>query len=343
MTESENPRPDEIQEGAKRGKRLIRVTTAIAIIGSAIALIIVLGDVDGARNELSDIRWSPLFGMIAIAIVSYCMRFARWHRLLGIAAATTGGYWRSFVAFASGGLLIFTPGRVGEAAKSVYARELSGIPISTSLPVILAERINDVAVMALLAVIGLLAFGATGELAALVIGLMALLAAAAGLYVLFRLTVKSVAGRGPFGTYEFIRTSRSSMVSMLGRRALSENFIFGMLAWMLEVAVFYLAMMAVGESWSGDSFLIALAIYPLASLAGALSMLPAGIGVTEGGLAALAVAVGGMDGDVALAATVLARVAILGTVVAVGLMTLPMPSRLQRRSRVDDRTSAQRS
>ena len=72
-------------------------------------------------------------------------------------------------------------------------------------------------------------------------------------------------------------------------------------------------------------------------------MLPAGIGVTEGGLAALAVAVGGMDGDVALAATVLARVAILGTVVAVGLMTLPMPSRLQRRSRVDDRTSAQRS
>ena len=337
MTESDGAYPDELQRESRRGNRLIRVTTGFAIIGAAIALIIVLGDVDGARSELSDVRWSPLIGMIAIAIVSYCMRFARWHRLLGIAAGMTGGYWRSFVAFASGGMLIFTPGRVGEAAKSVYARELSGIPISASLPVILAERINDVAVMALLAVIGLLAFGATGELAALVIGLAALLAAAAGLYVLFRLTVKSVAGRGPFGVYEFIRTSRSSMVSMLGRRALSENFIFGMLAWALEVVVFYLAMVAVGESWSGDSFLIALAIYPLASLAGALSMLPAGIGVTEGGLAGLAVAVGGMDGDVALAAALLARVAILGAVVAVGLMTLPVLSRL------NDRAPTQRS
>lgn len=66
-------------------------------------------------------------------------------------------------------------------------------------------------------------------------------------------------------------------------------------------------------------------------------MLPAGIGVTEGGLAGLAVAVGGMDGDVALAAALLARVAILGAVVAVGLMTLPVLSRL------NDRAPTQRS
>ena len=330
-------------EESKRGQRLIRVTTLVAIAVAAIALIIVLGDIDGAKSELSDIRWLPLILMVPVAVASYCVRFARWHRLLSIAAGSAGGYWRSFVAFASGSLLIFTPGRVGEAAKSVYARELSGVPISASLPVILAERLNDVAVMVFLAVIGLLLFGATGELAALVIGLGALFAAAMGLYVLFRLVVKSATGRGPFGLYAFVRTSRSSVLSMLGRRALIENFIFGMIAWSLEVAVFYLAMVAVGEPWGGESFLMALAIYPLASLAGALSMLPAGIGVTEGGLAGLAVAVGGMDGDVALAATVLARAAILGGVVVIGLMMLPVTSRLQRSTRLENRTSAQRS
>jgi uncharacterized membrane protein YbhN (UPF0104 family) len=334
---------DKSNEGSTRGQRLIRITTAIAIIAAAITLIIVLGDIDGARSELSDVRWLPLILMVVIATGSYCVRFARWHRLLSIAAGSAGGYWRSFVAFASGSLLIFTPGRVGEAAKSVYARALSGVPISASLPVILAERINDVAVMVLLAVVGLLIFGATGELAALVIGLAAPLTVAAGLYVLFRLVVKSVSGRGPFGLYAFIRTSRSSVLSMLGRRALTENFALGMIAWSLEVAVFYLAMVAVGEPWGGESFLIALAIYPLASLAGALSMLPAGIGVTEGGLAGLAVAVAGMDGDVALAATVLARAAILGGVVVIGLMMLPVPSRLQRSARLEDRASVQRS
>jgi uncharacterized protein (TIRG00374 family) len=328
---------------SKQGQRLIKLTMIIATVVAAIALIIVLGDIDGAGSELSDVRALPLILMVVIAIASYCVRFARWHRLLSIAAGSAGGYWRSFVAFATGGLLIFTPARVGEAAKSIYARELSGIPISVSLPVILAERVNDVAVMVLLAVIGLLIFGTTGELAALVIGLGALLATVVVLYVLFRRVVKSVDGRGPLGLYAFIRTSRSSVLSMLGRRALTENFIFGVIAWSLEVAVFYLAMVAVEEPWRGETFLIALAIYPLASLAGALSMLPAGIGVTEGGLAGLAVAVGGMDGDVALAATVLARAAILGGVAVIGLAMLPVPSRLQRSTHLEDRASAQRS
>ena len=338
MTLSDQPNHD-----SKRGQRLIGIMTTGAIFVAAVALVVALGDIDGAGSELSDVQWLPLIAMVAISVVSYCVRFARWHRLLSFAAGSAGGYARSFVAFAAGGLLIFTPGRIGEAAKSVYARELSGTPISASLPVILAERINDVAVMVILAVVGLLIFGATGELAALVIGMGALFAVAAGLYALFRLVVKSVAGRGPFGLYAFVRTSRSSVLSMLGRRALTENFIFGMIAWSLEVAVFYLAMVAVGESWGGELFLIALAIYPLASLAGALSMLPAGIGVTEGGLAGLAVAVGGMDGDIALAATVLARASILGTVVLFGLVMLPLPARLQRSTQLDDRASVEGS
>ncbi|NQW18520.1 MAG: flippase-like domain-containing protein [Chloroflexi bacterium] len=328
---------------SQRGHRLLRLTTVVGIIVSAIALIVVLGDLDGAGSKLADVRWTPLTVMILVAIASYSVRFARWHRLLSIAADVTGGRWRSFVAFATGGLLIFTPGRVGEAAKSVYARELSGIPMSSSLPVILAERINDVAVMLLLAVVGLLLFGATGELSALLMGLAALVAVALGLFVLFRLVIKNVSGPGPFGIYQFVSRSRSSVVSMLGRRALTENVIFGLIAWLLEVVVFYLAMVAVGEPWSVESALIALAIYPAASLAGALSMLPAGIGVTEGGLAGLAVAIGGIDGDVALAATVLARAVILGTVVLIGLTMLPVPSRLQRSTRLVDQASTRQS
>ena len=334
---------DQSHNDSMRGQRLIRLTTIIGVIVAVVTLIIVLGDINGAGKELSDIRWLPLIVMVAIALVSYCVRFARWHRLLSIAAGSAGGYARSFVAFAAGGLLIFTPGRIGEAAKSIYALKLSGTPISASMPVILAERINDVVVMVILAVVGLLIFGATGEVAALAIGIGALFAIAGGLYVLFRLVVKSTAGPGPFGLYAFVRTSRSSVFSMLGRRALTENFIFGMIAWSLEVAVFYLAMVAVGEPWGVEIFLIALAIYPLASLAGALSMLPAGIGVTEGGLAGLAVALGGLDGDVALAATVLARASILGTVVIIGLVMLPLPARFQHPARIDDRPSIQGS
>ena len=71
-----------------RGQRLIRLTTIIGVIVAVVTLIIVLGDINGAGNELSDIRWLPLIVMVAIALVSYCVRFARWHRLLSIAAGS---------------------------------------------------------------------------------------------------------------------------------------------------------------------------------------------------------------------------------------------------------------
>jgi len=69
-------------------------------------------------------------------------------------------------------------------------------------------------------------------------------------------------------------------------------------------------------------FLVALAVFPLASLAGSLSLVPGGLGMTEVGLVGLGVLLGGLPTEVAVLAALLSRAAILGTVVAAGLISM---------------------
>ena len=113
-----------------------------------------------------------------------------------------------------------------------------------------------------------------------------------------------------------------SQRSLFRPGALGINLAVGAAVWTLEVTIYYLALTALGLSPGIALYVFALAVFPLASLGGSLSFLPAGLGVTEGGLAALAVFLGGLSPETAVFSALLARAAILGVVLFTGMPAL---------------------
>jgi uncharacterized protein (TIRG00374 family) len=73
-----------------------------------------------------------------------------------------------------------------------------------------------------------------------------------------------------------------------------------------------------------------IAVFSLGSLAGALSLLPGGLGVAETSMTGLIRVLGDVPKAAAAAATVLIRLATLWFAVAVGLLALAVEERLAR-------------
>ncbi|KPJ53888.1 MAG: hypothetical protein AMJ37_01080 [Dehalococcoidia bacterium DG_18] len=99
---------------------------------------------------------------------------------------------------------------------------------------------------------------------------------------------------------------------------------------MAEVLIYFLSLSAVGITADSHLFVLALAVFPLASLGGSISFLPGGLGATEGGLVALGILLGGFSVETVVLAALLSRVAILGVVVFTGVVSLMLLRRVPR-------------
>ena len=310
------------------GWKSLRITFPLlagaGILASVVVLSALLGDLRQTDVLLRDVKPWWLVGVLALAVVDHGVRFWRWDLLLRRVSPPARDRRWSALAYLAGSLLIFTPARAGEVAKSVYARDLLSVPVATSLPVLAAERVVDFAVMALLSVVGLVLIGKTANFAAAAVVLVgAILLITAGIPLAKRLAERfakrsAVAAR----ISDELDQVDESRRTLLGSRALSTNAGLGTAAWVLETVAYAAALAAIGVAVEPQLFAVALAVFPLASMGGSLSLLLGGIGATEGGLAALGVIFGGLSVDVALLAALISRAAILGTVVVSGLVAL---------------------
>jgi len=123
---------------------------------------------------------------------------------------------------------------------------------------------------------------------------------------------------------QMLSLANESRRTLLAPRVLGTNLALGTGAWTVEVLIYFFSLASVGATMEPHLFVLALAVFPLASLGGSLSFLPGGLGATEGGLVALAILLGGTSAEMALLAALISRVAILGVVVVAGLLSLPI-------------------
>jgi uncharacterized membrane protein YbhN (UPF0104 family) len=86
----------------------------------------------------------------ACAAASFLFRFLRWH-LLARRVAPALGLGASFAMGTIGFALTMTPGRAGEALKLLLLRQRTAVPIATSAPVLLLEKVSEGTGFALLA------------------------------------------------------------------------------------------------------------------------------------------------------------------------------------------------
>jgi len=253
-----------------------------------------------------------LVAIFALSLLNYLLRFWRWHRYIA-AFGHVLPWRRHFLYYLAGFTLTVTPGKAGEAVRSLYLRG-HGVSYAQSLAALFVERLLDVLAMSLLALLILLARPDYAWLVAVAWVLVLALG-----WLVTRPWVPDRVrdwGDGHRYGHQFDRLARllDSAASLLRPGYFLFGLGLGVLSWGLEGLSLYLITRDIGIELS---LAAGIGIYAIAVLAGALSFLPGGLGGTEAVMGVLLVAFGS-DGAAAVAITLLCRIVTLWFAVALG-------------------------
>ncbi len=258
-------------------------------------------------SALSAIPAEALLAGLALSSVNFLLRFVRWHFFLRAAQAPLPAGWSLWI-FISGLAFTITPGKAGEAVKTVFCNRF-GVPHRTTLAAVWLERLFDLLAVALLFSMGLFLLGASwAKLAILVWGGIAALAwmahAPSGRRFILRLLARWQAPlEGWF----------AEMDRMATRRRLVPVLLLSAAGWLCEGIAFWWILRNLSVP-AGLAF--SQSAYFAATLAGVF--FPGGLGGTEG---ALAWALSARAGAAVTGAAVTAiRAVTLGWATAVGLV-----------------------
>lgn len=284
---------------------------ALVIYGVAIAITKPL-DIWNAVSAVAGYTW---FACLALLLTSFALRFLRWQRYLyvfghHVAAMKSLSYYIAGFAFTT------TPGKAGEAIRSLYLKT-DGVPYTNSLAAFFSERFVDVIALLLLATIAALEYqSARWPVATMTIAAILALPLIHNTRLHRSIndwTQKPGWRKVRVSVGHFIRMLESSSRLLRGT-VLFEGLGLALLAWAAEGLILYIILVALRVDISA---FVVISIWATSMLAGAASFLPGGLGSTEAVMTGLLVLVG-IDGSIAIAATVAYRIASLWLAVALG-------------------------
>ena len=275
----------------------------------------IYADFENVINSFSQFNWFWLPGLLFLAFMNYVTRFFKWHyylELLKIPISLVD----SFAIFMSGLVMSVTPGKMGELLKAYLVKQITGEAISKTAPVILVERITDFISVVFLAVAGALVFGYG---LVIVIGTGIFFIAVTIIisnYNLSHQIIDRLSRIGFIGRHtERIKTAYESAYILLRPFPLFYMILISIVAWGFECAAYYLILV----NFNLDITLLwSTFIYTFSTIAGAITMLPGGLGVTDGSITFLLMQKG-ISADTAVSSTFIARAVTLWFAVIVGM------------------------
>lgn len=309
-------------EGFIRRRFLLGVAFGVFIT----AIFIAVNDGSRVLNSLHIFDWRLVPLILALSLCNYLLRFVKWHFYLGSAGAGPIRKTTSFVIFFAGLAMAITPGKVGELLKPYLVRRVNRTPLTTTTPVIVAERITDGIAILILAAIGLLQirFGWV-LLVALMIAFIVFMVFVQRRTLVERLLHRfegiALIGR----RMEAIERLYESTWRMFRLRPLALATLISVVSWAGECLAFFLVMLGLGFPSSWHLLFAAASALALATMIGALSLLPGGLGAAElsaTGLLVLFVGSAKIDHETAATATLLIRFATFWFGIALGLIAL---------------------
>jgi uncharacterized protein (TIRG00374 family) len=298
-----------------------RVLLAVAFGVIVYVALTVYADAAKLKLKLAEFNYWLVLPALALAAINYLVRFVKWQYYLGRLEVSVPPM-ESLLVFLSGFVLTVTPGKLGEVVKSYLLREVRNVPMARTAPIVVAERVTDLVALILLMLIGVFTYRA-GVLGMLVgAGFVAVFLA----FVAWRrlaLGVLRIMGRLPLirRVGHKLEEAYESMAVLVAPTPLLVATVLSTVAWFCECAGFYLIIS--GFPGASASLHTSTFIYSSMTIAGALSFLPGGLGVTEAGMTGLLPRLGqGIDGAVAVGATFVTRVCTLWFAVLVGFVAL---------------------
>lgn len=300
---------------------------AIAVV-IGLAAFSMVGDVRHLGERMNGFAWPAFFAALGLACANYMLRFVRWQMYLRMQQVRVP-IASSAVVFGAGLSLSITPAKLGELVKSYLLREMHDVPAPRTAPIVVAERVSDLIALLCLAVIGVAAYGidptfviAAGVLIA--IGLV-LLAWPRPTHAMIDLVTRPARLRR---LREPLHESLGHLASLCRPLPLLGATLIAVPAWGCECVGFAV----ICDAFPGAHVDVGLAmvIYAGTTIAGALSFLPGGLGVTEGAMT-FALVRWHLDRATAVAATLLTRLATLWFAVLLGIVFLTFARRRIRR------------
>ena len=292
-------------------------------ISIGIAAVIYLGltvyaDFDSVISTFKNFSWLIIFVILALSLLNYITRFFKWDYYLHLLKVKISKK-ESFAVFMSGLVMSVTPGKMGEMLKSYIVKQITNEPIAKTAPIVLVERLTDFLSLTILALIGAYVFD-YGRIFIVVLLFV---------FVMFIILISNkkaalrlidMLSKTPFiGKYsEKIHDAYKSSYTMLRSRPLMLMLALSIMSWFFECFGFYIILLNFRVNFS---ILLSTFIYSFSTIAGAVSMLPGGLGVTEGSLTLLIIDQS-ITKEIAVAATFIVRVVTLWFAVFLGVVGL---------------------
>ena len=305
----------------------IRTRLLLSLAFGAVVFIglTIFADAGKLAIAFGQFHWIMFPVVLACSSMNYIFRYWKWDyytRVLAIRPSTSANVIIFFAAF----LMAVTPGKFGEVLKSYLLKQVNGTPISVSAPVILAERLTDFIGLTVLILVGAWMFGHAQTVIA---SFAVFFASVTALLAWRRGALYSI---GLLGRLPVIRrythhaaVAYESVYRLLRPRILFNAAVLSVVSWFFECLGFWIILQQFGAP---ATLLKASFIYAFSTIVGAVSMLPGGLGTTEGTLTGLTIWAGAPN-HIAVASTFLIRVATLWYAVVVGIIvTLAFQHRL---------------
>ncbi|MFX1282164.1 MAG: lysylphosphatidylglycerol synthase transmembrane domain-containing protein [Promethearchaeota archaeon] len=292
------------------------------ILGILVYLILILvSNWEQLLNYLTFIPISIILIALGLSFVNYLFRFLKWN-LFTRSLNLTIPFWYNFKVFFAGLSLAITPAKAGEAIRAFLLRKSNNIELSKGLASTFSERLIDLLAVTLLSIIGILVLGLESAYLPIILVILLVVMFSVVVFLFDPLYhVFSVIFR--IGPWDFIGKNidqfRTDVLMTLHYTTFLVATILGIIGWSCECLAFMLIAQSLNISMS---FQMATFIYATSSILGAISFLPGGLGLMEGGLEFFVIDLLEIEYTLSVALTLLIRFTTLWFGVGIGLVFL---------------------
>lgn len=287
---------------------VIRLIALIIFLGVVVYIYLLSTSEDsiGLKEKISRISIDNLVIPISLSLMSYLLRFIRW-RLILKQLGHNLAIKNDLICYLSGFALTMTPGKSGETIRSAFLLQ-ARVPLQTSLSAFVVERSFDLLIVGLLATLL--------SIPPFITLLLFLSALAVLSFIGTRLAWREYYTckiNLPDFLLRFLNIfSRVSIV--LKPKPLAVYALLGCAAWGAQGIGFYYIVRLFAQD---VEMLGAISTYCAGIFIGAVSLIPGGIGVTEGSLSWL-LQTQGLDQNSAILSALVSRGCTLWLAVAIG-------------------------
>jgi len=295
----------------------------IIILVIIYAAFIFTSDITKIQNNLAKMNPSYLVIGIALWSLGNFVRIVRWHLFLkGIDDKVP--FKANVVYYLAGFAFVLSPGRLGEIVRSPYIKRDYGIPISKTASIVFVERFYDLLGIIIVLSIGLVLtdFDRTILLAPIAIVVI--------IVVIFKNKKLLSNLIGKLSKIRFLKNinsnfeeSYTSGEKLIKTRFFTLGIVSSTITYLLQAMAVYFFILALSGKIAIEEILV---IFPTSMFVAALSLVPGGVGIFDGGMVGLLVHYN-LQYEIAVTTTILIRIIATGLFSAIGLICLKIISK----------------